>query len=232
MKNRIAITLALTALVVGVLASASIGQAASKAGSAQLPQGGSWQDVAPLPQTLFGPATTTDGTYIYAFGGYHFPENIGSTLTTVYRYDPTANSWSSLADMPQPSLIATAVYYPPTNKVYLFGGATRTPDPVVVYDTTLIYDIATNSWSTGPTMPGFRYQAYNPDGKLHKGVLEAFDLSRKDVEDMIMAARIAAGWVTQEALDKMRADQEAAAAAAEAAKAEQAAAPVAATARV
>ena len=53
-------------------------------------------------------------------------------------------------------------------------------------------------------------------------------MSRKDVEDMIMAARIAAGWVTQEALDKMRADQAAAAAAAEAAKAELAAAPVAA----
>jgi N utilization substance protein A len=57
----------------------------------------------------------------------------------------------------------------------------------------------------------------------HKGVLEGFEMSRKDVEDMIMAARIAAGWVTQESLDKMRADQAAAAAAAEAAKAEQAA---------
>ena len=53
----------------------------------------------------------------------------------------------------------------------------------------------------------------------HKGVLEGFEMSRKDVEDMIMAARIAAGWVTQEDLDKMRAEQEAAAAAAEAAKA-------------
>ena len=62
----------------------------------------------------------------------------------------------------------------------------------------------------------------------HKGVLEGFEISRKDVEDMIMAARIAAGWVTQEALDNMRADQAAAAAAAEAAKAEAAAAPVAA----
>jgi N utilization substance protein A len=50
-------------------------------------------------------------------------------------------------------------------------------------------------------------------------VLEGFEMSRKDVEDMIMAARIAAGWVTQEDLDKMRAEQEAAAAAAEAAKA-------------
>jgi N utilization substance protein A len=59
----------------------------------------------------------------------------------------------------------------------------------------------------------------------HKGVLEGFELSRKDVEDMIMAARIAAGWVTQEALDKMRADQAAAAAAAEAARAAEQAAP-------
>ena len=59
----------------------------------------------------------------------------------------------------------------------------------------------------------------------HKGVLEGFELSRKDIEDMIMAARIAAGWVTQEDLDKMHAEQAAAAAAAEAAKlAEQAAA--------
>jgi len=61
----------------------------------------------------------------------------------------------------------------------------------------------------------------------HKGVLEGFELSRKDIEDMIMAARIAAGWVTQEDLDKMRADQAAAAAAAEAAKAAGPAAPVA-----
>ena len=60
----------------------------------------------------------------------------------------------------------------------------------------------------------------------HKGVLEGFEMSRKDVEDMIMAARIAAGWVTQEDLDKMRAEQEAAAAAAEAAKAAAAQAPV------
>ena len=79
-------------------------------------------DVAPLPQTLFGPATTTDGTYVYAFGGYHFPEAVGSTLNTLYRYDPVANTWTTLAPMPQPALVASAVYYPTTNKIYVFGG--------------------------------------------------------------------------------------------------------------
>jgi N utilization substance protein A len=53
----------------------------------------------------------------------------------------------------------------------------------------------------------------------HKGVLEGFETGRKEAEDMIMAARIVAGWVTEEELEKARAEQAAAAAAAEAAKA-------------
>ena len=53
----------------------------------------------------------------------------------------------------------------------------------------------------------------------HKGALEGFDVGRKEAEDMIMAARIAAGWVTEEDLEKMRTEQTAASAAVEAAKA-------------
>jgi N utilization substance protein A len=52
----------------------------------------------------------------------------------------------------------------------------------------------------------------------HKGVLEGMEVGRKEVEDMIMAARIAAGWVTEADLEKLKAEQAAAAAAAEAAK--------------
>ncbi len=59
----------------------------------------------------------------------------------------------------------------------------------------------------------------------HKGALDGFEVGRQEAEDMIMAARIAAKWVTEEDLEKMRAEQAAAAAAAEAAKAAQAAAP-------
>ena len=73
--------------------------------------------------------------------------------------------------MPQAALVGSAVYYPPTNKIYVFGGSTRTPDPVVVYDVTRIYDIATNTWTTGATMPATRQQmasGYNPaNGKIY-----------------------------------------------------------------
>src|SRR5262249_53340413 len=41
----------------------------------------------------------------------------------------------------------------------------------------------------------------------HKGALDGFEVGRQDAEGMIMAARIAAKWVTEEDLEKMRAEQ-------------------------
>jgi N utilization substance protein A len=61
----------------------------------------------------------------------------------------------------------------------------------------------------------------------HKGVLDGLEVGRKEAEEIIMAARIAAGWVTEEDLERMRNEQEAAAAAAAAAAEAAAAVPVA-----
>ena len=128
-------------------------------------------NVAPLPQSVFGGAAATDGTYAYVFGGYNFPEDPGSTLDTVYRYNVATDTWTQLANMPNAALVASAVYYPTTNKIYVFGGSTRTPDPLVTHDVTRIYDIATNTWTMGATMPGPRSQmasGYNPvNGKIY-----------------------------------------------------------------
>ena len=74
---------------------------------------------------MFGGAAATDGTYAYVFGGYHFPAAPGSTLDTVYRYNIATDTWTTLeAPMPSAALVASAVYYPPTNKIYVFGGST------------------------------------------------------------------------------------------------------------
>ena len=43
------------------------------------------------------------------------------------------------------------------------------------------------------------------------GALDGFDLSRADAEAMIMQARIKAGWITQEDLDRAAAEAAAAA---------------------
>ena len=128
-------------------------------------------NVAPLPQSVFGGTAATDGTFVYVFGGYNFPEDPGSTLDTVYRYNIQTDTWTQLASMPNAALVASAVYYPTTNKIYVFGGSTRTPDPVTVYDVTRIYDIATNTWTTGAPMPAPRSQmasGYNPaNGRIY-----------------------------------------------------------------
>jgi N utilization substance protein A len=54
-----------------------------------------------------------------------------------------------------------------------------------------------------------------------EGILDGFDINAEEAENMIMAARVEAGWITQEELDQQRAE-EAARAAEEAAAAEEA----------
>ena len=62
-----------------------------------------------------------------------------------------------------------------------------------------------------------RPKTKDQDAVKHKGFLAAFETSKKDAEEMIMKARIAAGWITEADLADMKAKAEAAAAAAAAA---------------
>ena len=93
-------------------------------------------------------------------GGYSFTFG---TLNTLFRYDPAAESGTTMTPEPTPQIMQSAVYYPPTNKLYVFGGS----DPVagVVTNQSWIYDIATDTWSNGPNMPemrAFMASGYNP----------------------------------------------------------------------
>ncbi|MGO4682513.1 transcription termination factor NusA [Hyphomicrobium sp. 2TAF46] len=45
------------------------------------------------------------------------------------------------------------------------------------------------------------------DAQRHKGFLDGFELSRTDVENMIMAARVHAGWIKAEDIEKPAADE-------------------------
>jgi Kelch motif/Galactose oxidase, central domain len=65
--------------------------------------------------------------------------------------------------------MASAVYYPTTNDTYVFGGFNFNNGTAI--NLTRIYDIATDTWSAGPNMPGGRQQmasGYNPaNGKIY-----------------------------------------------------------------
>lgn len=52
------------------------------------------------------------------------------------------------------------------------------------------------------------YEKKDGESKRHPGVLDGFDINRKDAENLIMQARVAAGWITAEDLAKMNAPAE------------------------
>jgi hypothetical protein len=111
-----------------------------------------WQPTANMPIDLYGAGGASDGTFYYSAGGYSFSS--GGTQAVVNRYDPVNNTWSSLPDMPQGAIMPVAVYYPPTNKIYVFGG--ENGDTAENFNITRIFDIATSTWSTGADMPDVR----------------------------------------------------------------------------
>jgi YVTN family beta-propeller protein len=115
-----------------------------------------WQSVASMPLDRYGAAAASDGTYFYAAGGYSWD---GGTQNALYRWSPDpppSGTWTILASMPQVANVATGVYYPPTNKIYVFGGYNDESGQNL--NSTQIYDIASNTWSIGSHMPDMRSQ--------------------------------------------------------------------------
>lgn len=81
----------------------------------------------------------------------------GGSLAVVHRYDPATGLWSALANMPAGLAPETPTRSPgvlgPDGKVYL--GTAGFTDPL------LVYDPATDTWSTTPVMPDAAQNAIN-----------------------------------------------------------------------
>lgn len=126
-----------------------------------------WHFIASMPVDVYGAAGASDGTYVYEAGGYSFTS--GSTLDVFNRYDPVADSWTTLASMPTAAFMASAVYYPLTYKIYIFGGEDAISG--INYNITRIYDVASGTWNTGANMPdvrSFMASGYNSvNGKIY-----------------------------------------------------------------
>jgi N-acetylneuraminic acid mutarotase len=100
---------------------------------------------APVPYNAGGIFAVSDGTYIYAGGGTDLANLI--VHNDLLRYDPVNDSWTTLATG-DPHALSQAVYF--NGKIYNMGGY---DESFLATDTTRIYDIATNTWTTGTPMP-------------------------------------------------------------------------------
>jgi N-acetylneuraminic acid mutarotase/regulation of enolase protein 1 (concanavalin A-like superfamily) len=108
-----------------------------------------WTSRAPYPGVgRDHAAIAAVGSYIYLIGGLSdWPQ---PSVTTVHRYTPAANSWTTVAALPTArGAMGVAVL---NGKVYAAGGLTAATS---VSDFT-VFDPATNAWTALPAMPTAR----------------------------------------------------------------------------
>ena len=104
---------------------------------------GAWATAAPSPPLRYRAGGCTDGTYVYVYGG---GDDVGGFRNDLWRWDPATETWTQLANMPTAKQNIQGAYW--NGKIYVPGGFTGAH-----ITENAIYDIATNTWSTGAPLP-------------------------------------------------------------------------------
>jgi len=111
------------------------------------PIANSWNAIANLPLGRSKAAAAWDGAdSIYIFGGW---DGVGSTQT-LYRYNINTDTYTTRASAIIDASAAALIYF--NGKLYRFGGC-QTLSCSGYLSSLEIYDIATNTWSPGASMP-------------------------------------------------------------------------------
>ena len=99
------------------------------------------------PRSDFG-ADTINGI-IYAAGG---SDGSSPALATLEAYDPTSDSWTTLASMPTPRADLAVLAF--NGLLYAIGGRGADGSPLATVEA---YDPTADSWATEPSMPTARW---------------------------------------------------------------------------
>jgi len=122
------------------------------------PSTGTWETRTSMPTSRTQiVANEVDGK-IYVMAGYTFPHPSFPTLCNKTEvYDPTTDSWTEKAQMPNYQGVAMAddASAVVDNKIYVFGCSQLESNTLF----TKIYDIETDTWSSGTIMPTEIYHA-------------------------------------------------------------------------
>ena len=105
--------------------------------------GSAWQSIAVLPQPREYSSAVSDGRYIYILGGL---DAVGTRTTSMYRYDPSTDSYQTMAPFTAARFAQGAVAL--DGYVYLFAGQRNNPQ---LPDE--VYNIVTNSWASIAAYP-------------------------------------------------------------------------------
>ncbi len=117
------------------------------------PQTGKWTDLAPLPAGRSSHDAVVIGSKLYVVGGWNMQGKDNTTWHTdgiVCDLAAAELKWETLATAPpfQRRALALAEW---KNKLYVIGGMTEDGEMVTTVD---VFDPQSNTWSTGPALPG------------------------------------------------------------------------------
>ncbi len=124
------------------------------------PSTNSWTEMAPLPTPVSDYASVVVDKKIYIIGGGRGGNN-GNALNLVQIYDTETNTWTYGAPLPVPAgNAAAATIKEQYSKIYVLGISNEYFD---VNSTAMlqIYDLQTNSWTTGVSIPAPGYISFS-----------------------------------------------------------------------
>jgi N-acetylneuraminic acid mutarotase len=145
---------------------AAIGMAGGAA-MADVPQApGEWTVRAPLPEERTEVSVTTDGERVFLAGGFaRAGDQRASAPRAVYAYDPEADTWSELTELPEGVNHAGLAHI--DGRLFVVGGYhENTFDPIA---NLRIYDLEADEWSEGAPLPTARgaLAVTVVDGRIH-----------------------------------------------------------------
>ena len=120
-----------------------------QAGSCTLP---AWASGSPLGAAVYAMAVTNCGAFIYSASGADVAPS-GGNVNLFQRYDPVADTWTTLAPVPTAVDGATLACDAPGGRLFLLGGVDIS---LTFLSLVQVYTISTNTWSNGPSMRGPR----------------------------------------------------------------------------
>lgn len=120
-----------------------------------------WQDAAPLPIGLHHVGLAALDGKIYLAGGYSAESGWNVDVVSAWVYDPEADTWESIVDMPTARAGHEMVAL--DDKIYVVGGLGPEPTPL------LVYDPQTDAWETLADMlqPSDHLATAVLDGKIY-----------------------------------------------------------------
>jgi N-acetylneuraminic acid mutarotase len=104
-----------------------------------------WFQGANMPGFRFSSAVATDGAVIWVIGGYQ-SVSFGDVTNTVWMYDPSTDAYSTVFANMSTYLGRIHGVELPDGTVHVFGGHYE-------MNNHLVYDAATDAWSSAPSMP-------------------------------------------------------------------------------